>query len=109
MFIRTCCVNLYFSKVFLKGRLRMKEKKVIPIVSAVDDHYAPYLSVMMMTLLEHLADGVAITFYIIDDCISKESKEKLAKAISNKPAEIHYLKVGWYFLPHAYFQKLPLK
>lgn len=72
----------------------MKEKKVIPIVSAVDDHYAPYLSVMMMTLLDHLADDVAITFYIIDDCISKESKRKLSQAISNKPAEIHYLEVN---------------
>lgn len=72
----------------------MNNKKVIPIVSAVDDHYAPYLSVMMMTLLEHLSDEFAITFYIIDDHISKESKEKLNHVISNPLAEIIYLEVN---------------
>lgn len=72
----------------------MNNKKIIPVVSAVDDHYAPYLSVMMMTLLEHLAEDVSITFYIIDDQVSKESKEKLNQVILNKPAEIHYLEVN---------------
>lgn len=40
----------------------MTTKKIIPIVSAADDQYTPYLSVMIMTLLEHLADNVAIIF-----------------------------------------------
>jgi len=78
----------------LKGRLGMNNKKVIPIVSAVDDHYAPYLSVMMMTLLKHLADDVAIAFYIIDDHISKASKEKLNQVVSNQSSVIHYLEVN---------------
>ncbi|SEK96403.1 Lipopolysaccharide biosynthesis protein, LPS:glycosyltransferase [Carnobacterium iners] len=71
----------------------MTTKKIIPIVSAADDQYTPYLSVMIMTLLEHLADNVAIIFYIIDDHISRESKEKLTQVISNHSSEIHYLEV----------------
>ena len=72
----------------------MNNKQAIPIVSAADDHYAPYLSVMVKTLLEHLSDEFAITFYIIDDHISKESKEKLNRLVSNQLAEIIYLEVN---------------
>ena len=71
----------------------MQAKKIIPIVSAADNNYAPYLSVMMMTLLEHLAKDVEVTFYIIDDQISADSKEKLNQVVSNQPATISYLEV----------------
>lgn len=78
----------------MKGRVEMMNKRIIPVVSAADDHYAPYLSVMMMTLLKHLADNSSISFYIIDDHISKESKEKLNQVIFGHSAEINYLEVN---------------
>lgn len=71
----------------------MSRKRKIPIVSAADENYAPYLSVMMMSLLENLANDVEVTFYIIDDHISADSKEKLNQVVSNQPATISYLEV----------------
>lgn len=73
----------------------MSHKRKLAIVSAADDNYAPYLSVTMMTLLEHLSDEAEVIFYIIDDHISADSKEKLQQVVSNQKvkAAINYLEV----------------
>lgn len=67
----------------------MTEKKVIPIISASDENYAPYLGVMIQSLTEHLPDDYSVIFYIIDDSISKASKERL-----NTLGEIHYISIN---------------
>ena len=55
----------------------MGERKLIPIVSAADNNYAPYLSVTLKTILDNLSSDYDVAFYIIDDHITSESKEKL--------------------------------
>lgn len=71
----------------------MGKKKLIPIVSAADNNYAPYLCVTLKTIIDHLSDDYAVAFYIIDDHISLDSKKKLAEVISNQTATIDYLEV----------------
>lgn len=71
----------------------MREKKLIPIVSAADNNYAPYLSVTLKTILDNLSSDYDVAFYIIDDHITSESKEKLKQSISNHTATIDYLEV----------------
>ena len=71
----------------------MGERKLIPIVSAADNNYAPYLSVTLKTILDHLSNDYDVAFHIIDDHISADSKKKLAKVISNHTATIDYLEV----------------
>ncbi|WP_407371183.1 glycosyltransferase family 8 protein [Carnobacterium sp.] len=71
----------------------MGERKLIPIVSAADNNYAPYLSVTLKTILDNLSSDYDVAFYIIDDHITSESKEKLEKSISNHTATIDYLEV----------------
>ena len=71
----------------------MGERKLIPIVSAADNNYAPYLSVTLKTILDNLSSDYDVAFYIIDDHITSESKEKLEQIISNHTATINYLEV----------------
>ena len=71
----------------------MGERKLIPIVSAADNNYAPYLSVTLKTILDHLSDDYDVAFHIIEDHISADSKKKLADVISNHTATIDYLEV----------------
>ncbi|MCM3511779.1 glycosyltransferase family 8 protein [Carnobacterium inhibens] len=74
----------------------MGEKKLIPIVSAADNNYAPYLGVTLKTILDHLNSEYDVAFYIIDDYISTESKNKLKQVISNHTAHtatLDYLEV----------------
>lgn len=71
----------------------MGERKLIPIVSAADNNYAPYLSVTLKTILDNLSSDYDVAFHIIDDHITSESKEKLEKSISNHTATIDYLEV----------------
>lgn len=56
-------------------------QKELPIVTASDENYAPFLSVMIRTLLEHTNKMAPIHFYIIDDDLSLESKGKLEQTV----------------------------
>ncbi|MBO1308631.1 glycosyltransferase family 8 protein [Enterococcus sp. 669A] len=70
-------------------------KNVIPVVTASDENYAPYLSVMLCSLLDHVSKDVSLNIYVIDDEISESSKEKLEETVQNnsKQATIQYLTV----------------
>ena len=46
----------------------------IPVVTAADENYAPYLSVMISTLLENTSRKTPIRFFVIDDDLSVSSK-----------------------------------
>lgn len=47
----------------------------IPVVTAADENYAPYLSVMIATLLDNTSKTTPIRFFIIDDDLSVSSKK----------------------------------
>ena len=46
---------------------------IVPVVTASDENYAPYLSVMIATVLENSTKTRHIYFYVIDDGISEYS------------------------------------
>lgn len=56
---------------------------IIPVMTASDENYAPYLSVMIATALENCHKNTAIHFYVIDDKLSDYSKEGLAQTVRN--------------------------
>lgn len=67
----------------------------IPVVTAADENYAPYLSVMISTLLDKTARKTPIRFIIIDDDLSVSSKEKLIQTAHqhSDAAVIQFVKV----------------
>ena len=54
-----------------------KNQKIVPIVTASDENYAPYLNVMMTTVLENCHSERSVHFYVIDDGLSLSSKKAL--------------------------------
>ncbi|MGO3603485.1 MAG: glycosyltransferase family 8 protein [Enterococcus malodoratus] len=67
----------------------------IPVVTAADENYAPYLSVMISTLLDRTSRKTPIRFIIIDDDLSVQSKEKLIQTAHkhSDSAVIQFVKV----------------
>ncbi|WP_407856159.1 glycosyltransferase family 8 protein [Enterococcus hailinensis] len=67
----------------------------IPVVTASDEAYAPFLSVMIATLLEKTTRKTPVRFLIIDDNLSKSSKEKLIQTANDfsDSATIQFVKV----------------
>lgn len=67
----------------------------IPVVTASDEAYAPFLSVMIATLLEKTTRKAPVRFLIIDDNLSKSSKEKLIQTANDfsDSATIQFVKV----------------
>lgn len=67
----------------------------IPVVTAADENYAPYLSVMISTLLENTSRETPIRFFVIDDDLSVSSKEKLIQTVHkfSDVAVIQFVKV----------------
>lgn len=52
-------------------------KQIIPIVFAVDDNYAPFLSVAIRSILENADDKSFFKFYVLNTGISDKSENKL--------------------------------
>ncbi|EPI00894.1 MULTISPECIES: glycosyltransferase family 8 protein [unclassified Enterococcus] len=71
----------------------MNSKKIIPVVTASDENYAPYLSVMIRSVLEKCDQSKDVYFYVIDDGITEASKEKLKETVksSSEDANIYFL------------------
>lgn len=58
-----------------------KNQKIVPIVTASDENYAPYLNVMMTTVLENCHAERPVHFYVIDDGLSLSSKKAPEKRL----------------------------
>ena len=67
----------------------------IPVVTASDEHYAPFLGVMIASLLEHVSSFTQVQFHVIDDNISDESKKRLKQTVTDYSSHstINFLKV----------------
>src|SRR5699024_8483631 len=63
-----------------------KKQGIVPVVTASDENYAPYLSVMIATVLDNCNKSRHIYFYVIDDGISEYSKEGLRQTVSDHSA-----------------------
>lgn len=53
----------------------------IPIVTASDENYAPCLNVMLTSVLEHCKEASRVTFYVIDDGLTLDSKRILIESV----------------------------
>lgn len=51
--------------------------------TASDENYAPYLNVMMTTVLENCHAERSVHFYVIDDGLSLSSKKALQETVSS--------------------------
>ena len=79
-----------------KGVILMEKRYgVVPVVTASDENYAPYLSVMIATALENCNKTRRIKFYVIDDGLSEYSKEGLEETVNkySSNASIQFLTV----------------
>ncbi|MGM9904007.1 8 glycosyltransferase [Enterococcus sp. 10A9_DIV0425] len=67
----------------------------VPVVTASDENYAPYLSVMIATALKNSNKMRHIYFYVIDDGLSEYSKEGLKQTVKeySEHASIQFLTV----------------
>ena len=52
-------------------------KKEIPLVFALDDNYAPFLSVALRSILDNAADGNFYSVYLLNTHLNSEVKKKL--------------------------------
>ncbi|WP_170924757.1 glycosyltransferase family 8 protein [Candidatus Enterococcus clewellii] len=68
----------------------------IPVVSASDEHYAPFLCVMITSILENTSPNTEIDFYILDDQISRKSKNYLRQTVNihSNQATIEFIPVN---------------
>jgi len=73
----------------------LSKTEEIPVVTAADENYAPYLSVMISTLLDKTARKTPVRFIIIDDDLSISSKGKLIQTAHQHSdvAVIQFVKV----------------
>lgn len=79
-----------------KGVILMEKRYgVVPVVTASDENYAPYLSVMIATALENCNKARRIKFYVIDDGLSEYSKQGLEETVNkySSNASIQFLTV----------------
>ena len=70
-------------------------RKEIPLVFAVDDNYAPFLSVALNSILKNVNDNYFLKVYILNTGISKPNEEKiikLAKSFSSN-VDVEYIDV----------------
>ena len=67
----------------------MSEK--INICFASDNNYAPYLGIAILSILKNAAKEDSFHFYILDNQISAQNKQKISSLSSKNPFEITWL------------------
>lgn len=60
-----------------------EKSKIVPIVFATNDHYAPYLFVALMSLIENASIDSFYDVYIFYDCLSQQYRINLKNLASN--------------------------
>lgn len=86
---------------------KLKNKnKIVPIVFAVDNNYAPYLSVTIKSILENSSQDRLYRFFVLNTGISKEYEEKLIASTDEK-SSIEFIDVDKRL--NAITEKLPLR
>jgi len=68
--------------------------ETIHICFASDDNYAPYLGIAILSILKNAAKDDRFHFYILDNKISSQNKEKIASLPAQNPFEITWLSLN---------------
>ena len=79
----------------------MADKKIIPVFLASDENYAPFLAVVMYSILVNTKSFVE--FYILDGGISKKSRQKIEKSVS----KFQNKKITYFNMQEFGLQKFP--
>lgn len=66
-------------------------KKELNICFATDDNYAPYMGLAILSILKHAAGEEKFHFYILDNAISQDNKQKIDRLHDVYPFQITYL------------------
>ncbi len=72
---------------------KVDEKKIIPIVFAVDDNYAPFLAVTVKSILNTSKSDSYFKFYVLNTGISKPYIDKLSEFNTEK-SDIEFIDVA---------------
>lgn len=83
----------------------MNESKTISIVCICDNHYAILMAALLKSIEINHSGNEKIEFFIVEDKISKNNKEKVSSSIVSPLMTIHWLKMDA-CLPKGY--KLPV-
>lgn len=87
-----CCPSSFGELVPEEGGVHID---TIHIVTAVNDHYARHLAIMLNSMLDHKYSANAVEIHILDGGrISSTSKDKLRKSIKKYNAVIKYIPVN---------------
>lgn len=90
-----CLFLLLVTVIFLSvskitsDSVRSEQPEIIPVVFNVNDKYVKYLSVAMASILINTDKN--LHFYILNDGISKENKQKLQKLRNIRPFDITFI------------------
>lgn len=63
-------------------------KKVIPIVYAVDDNYAPFLSVSLKSIMDNVSKEYFVKVYILNTGLSKCNEKLIVEIAENNTSDI---------------------
>ncbi|MGB6178145.1 glycosyltransferase family 8 protein [Carnobacterium sp.] len=71
----------------------MFEESEITIISAANEEFVPHLATLFLSLLQTKKSETILNFYVIDDHIALNSKEKLNRMVNEYNATISYLQI----------------
>ena len=66
----------------------ISNKKVIPLVYAVDDNYAPFLSVSVQSVLDNLSSDYFLKVYVLNTGISNTNKKRIVEVAEKNFSDI---------------------
>ncbi len=69
------------------------KKRIIPIIFAVDNNYAPCLSVTLESLLDNASKEFFYKFYVLNTGLDKKTTLKLKKYVNGKNFSLEYVDV----------------
>ena len=64
------------------------KKKVIPIVYAVDDNYAPFLSVSLKSIMDNVSKDYFVKVYILNTGLSKHNERRIVEIAEENTSDI---------------------
>ncbi|KYG33708.1 glycosyltransferase [Alkalihalobacillus trypoxylicola] len=83
----------------------MMESSKMHIITAVDDHYAQHLGVMLTSLFENLKKDTSVQLYIIDGGIQDNNSSKLKSLLGRFKVDVKYVKVNKEILNDFFIDK----
>lgn len=75
----------------------------IAVVFSSDENYAPYLGVTIQSLLSHINSSQTYDIVILEDNLSKNNKEKIAKLSKSDNVSIRYYNIKQFIKGYSFY------